>query len=80
MIRSWVASARGRMPWSTPSCITATRSDKPRSSGISLEIRRMTAEIILKAVGRIGRFISSHRRPFIAKIYRDGRVEKLQFE
>ena len=41
MIRSWVASARGRMPWSLPSCITATRSDKPRSSGISLEIRRM---------------------------------------
>jgi len=39
-----------------------------------------TAEVILKALGRIGRFISSHRRPFIAKIYRDGRVEKLELE
>ena len=39
-----------------------------------------TAEVILKALGRIRRFISSHRRPFIAKIYRDGRVEKLEFE
>ena len=39
-----------------------------------------TAEVILKALGRIGRFLSSHRRPFIAKIYRDGRVEKLEFE
>lgn len=38
-----------------------------------------TAEVILKALGRIRRFISSHRRPFIAKIYRDGRVEKLDF-
>ena len=39
-----------------------------------------TAEVVLKALGRIGRFLSSHRRPFIAKIYRDGRVEKLEFE
>lgn len=39
-----------------------------------------TAEVILKALGRIKRFISSHRRPFIAKIYRDGRVEKLDFK
>ena len=39
-----------------------------------------TAEIVLKALGRIRRFLSSHRRPFIAKIYRDGRVEKLPFE
>lgn len=39
-----------------------------------------TAEVILTALGRIRRFISSHRRPFIAKIYRDGRVEKLDFK
>lgn len=39
-----------------------------------------TAEVILKALGRIRRFISSHRRPFVAKIYRDGRVEKLDFK
>ncbi len=39
-----------------------------------------TAEVVLKAIGRIRRFLSSHRRPFIAKIYRDGRVEKLEFE
>ena len=36
-----------------------------------------TAQIIVNALGRIQRFISSHRRPFIAKIYRDGHVEKL---
>jgi hypothetical protein len=39
-----------------------------------------TAEVVLKALGRIRRFLSSHRRPFIAKIYRDGRVEKLEFK
>ena len=39
-----------------------------------------TAEVILTALGRIRRFISSHRRPFIAKIYRDGRLEKLKFQ
>ena len=39
-----------------------------------------TAEVVLKALGRISRFLSSHRRPFIAKIYRDGRVERLEFE
>jgi len=36
-----------------------------------------TAQVILSALGRIRGFISSHRPPFIAKIYRDGRVEKL---
>lgn len=36
-----------------------------------------TAEVILSALGSIRGFISSHRPPFIAKIYRDGRVEKL---
>ena len=39
-----------------------------------------TAEAVLKALGRIRRFISSHRRPFIAKVYRDGRVEKFDFQ
>ena len=39
-----------------------------------------TADVILTALGRIRRFISSHRRPFIAKIYRDGRLEKLDFK
>ena len=28
-------------------------------------------------LGRIRRFVGSHRRPFIAKIYRDGRIEAL---
>ena len=36
-----------------------------------------SAEVILKAVTRIGRFIKNHRRPFIAKIYRDGTVKEL---
>lgn len=36
-----------------------------------------TGEAILKALNRIRRFINNHDRPFIAKIYRDGRVEKL---
>ena len=39
-----------------------------------------TAQAIIKALGRIRRFISSHRRPFIAKIYRDGRLAKLDFK
>jgi len=39
-----------------------------------------TAQAIIKALGRIRRFISSHRRPFIAKIYRDGRLTKLDFK
>ena len=39
-----------------------------------------TAEVIIKALARIRLFLSSHRRPFIAKIYRDGRVEKLEFK
>jgi hypothetical protein len=39
-----------------------------------------TAQVVLKAIGPIRRFLSSHRRPFIAKIYRDGRVEKLEFD
>ena len=38
-----------------------------------------TAQVILKALNRIRRFIASHRRPFIAKIYRDGRVERMDF-
>lgn len=37
-----------------------------------------TAETVLKALGRIRRFIASNRRPFIAKIYRDGRLAKLE--
>ena len=36
-----------------------------------------TAQVIVDALGRIRRFIGSHRRPFIAKIYRDGRIEAL---
>jgi len=36
-----------------------------------------SAEIILKAIPRIRRFIKNHRRPFIAKIYRDGTVKEL---
>jgi len=39
-----------------------------------------TAEVLLKALARIRRFLASSRRPFIAKIYRDGRVEKLPFD
>jgi len=38
-----------------------------------------TAGAIVKAVDRIRRFISSNERPFIAKIYRDGRLTKLDF-
>jgi len=38
-----------------------------------------TAEVIIKALSRIRRFINKYRRPFIAKIYRDGKVEKLDF-
>jgi hypothetical protein len=38
-----------------------------------------TAELVLRARGHISRFISKHRRPFVAKIYRDGRVERLPF-
>lgn len=38
-----------------------------------------TAEAIIKALDRIRRFISSNERPFIAKIYRDGRLAKLNF-
>ena len=40
---------------------------------------QQTAEAVLKALGRIRRFLSAHRRPFIVKIYRDGRIEKLDF-
>jgi hypothetical protein len=36
------------------------------------------ADAIVKAVNRIRRYIRSHRRPFLAKIYRDGRVERLE--
>jgi hypothetical protein len=39
-----------------------------------------TAEVVLKALGRIRRFVSSHRRPFLAVIYRDGRLAKLNFK
>ena len=39
-----------------------------------------TAEAIIKARNHIRRFISSHRRPFIAKVYRDGRVQKLDIK
>ena len=38
-----------------------------------------TAEVILKALGRIRRFLAARRRPFIAKIHRDGKVERLDF-
>ena len=38
-----------------------------------------TAEVILKARHRIGRLINKHRRPFVAKVYRDGKVDKLPF-
>lgn len=41
---------------------------------------QQTAEAILKARNRIRRFISSHRRPFIVKVYRDGRIERLEFK
>ena len=36
-----------------------------------------SAEVIVKAVPHIRRFIKNHRRPFIAKIYRDGTVKEL---
>ncbi len=36
------------------------------------------SKAVLKALGRIRGFIASHRRPFIAKIYRDGRLAKLE--
>jgi hypothetical protein len=36
-----------------------------------------SAEVIVKAIPRIRRFIKIHRRPFIAKIYRDGTVKEL---
>ncbi|MEH2115252.1 hypothetical protein [Nostoc sp.] len=32
------------------------------------------AEIFLKAIGSMQRFIRKHPAPFIAKIYRDGKV------
>lgn len=38
-----------------------------------------TAEIVIKALGRIRRFLAARRRPFIAKIHRDGSVEKTDF-
>ena len=38
-----------------------------------------TAEVVLKAMSRLRRFISGHRRPFIAKIYRDGKIQELDF-
>jgi hypothetical protein len=36
-----------------------------------------SADIVLAAIGRMRAFIAKHRRPFIAKIYRNGRVERL---
>jgi hypothetical protein len=36
-----------------------------------------SAEVIVKAIPRIRRFIKTHRRPFIARIYRDGIVKEL---
>ena len=36
------------------------------------------AEILLKALTRIHRFISSHPRPFVAKIYRDGSIKEIE--
>jgi hypothetical protein len=39
-----------------------------------------TADVLLRALDRVGRFLSSHRPPFIAKIYRDGRVERHRFD
>jgi len=39
-----------------------------------------TAQVILKALNRIRRFIRAHRRPFVVKIYRDGSVQKLPFK
>jgi len=36
------------------------------------------AEILIKAINRIHRFIKSHRRPFVAKIYRDGSVNEIE--
>lgn len=39
-----------------------------------------TAEVIVAALSRIRRFLASHRRQFIAKIYRDGRIQKLEFK
>jgi hypothetical protein len=39
-----------------------------------------TAEVLLKALNRIGRFIKKHRRPFVAKVYRDGKIERLPFQ
>lgn len=38
-----------------------------------------TADVVLRARLRIRRFISKHRRPFVAKVYRDGRIERLPF-
>jgi hypothetical protein len=38
-----------------------------------------TARVILKALGGMRRFVAKHRRPFIARISRDGRVEPLAF-
>jgi hypothetical protein len=39
-----------------------------------------TADAILKARNRIRRFIARHRRPFIVKLYRDGRLQELDFK
>jgi hypothetical protein len=38
-----------------------------------------TAEVIIKALPSLRRFIKKHRRPFIAKILRNGNVEKIAF-
>jgi len=39
-----------------------------------------TAEVLLKARNRFGRFIKKHRRPFVAKVYRDGKIDRLPFQ
>jgi len=36
------------------------------------------AEILLKALNRIHRFINKHHRPFVAKIYRDGSIKEIK--
>jgi len=36
------------------------------------------AQIILKALNRMKRFIKKHDRPFVAKIYRDGSINEIE--
>jgi hypothetical protein len=36
-----------------------------------------TAEILLKAMERIRRFLTKHRPPFMVKIYRNGSIQRL---